>query len=732
MPPSMASPEPLSPPSDELLELVDDGDGGAVSVPAGPPAWRVLVVDDEPDVFTATALNLHDSEIDGRALQLIPARSAQQAEQLIAQDPDIAAVLLDVVMETPDAGLRLVERIRAMSGRAALRIILRTGQPGYAPELEVIRRYDINDYRTKSELTQTRLLTTLTVALRGYQQLRRIESHQRGLEKVVAATGSLITERGSMQRFAEGVLTQICAITEARPEGVIVLRHSPADAQQPQIVAAAGFYRELLGQPAQRLPAELQEALSAAEGQDITQHGTHSALRVKASDGDELLVLFSTGAALDAEARQLLALFAINTALGFDSIKSFRELDHYAYHDRETGLINRAGLKREVQQARGQLFAQLKVGELHEIRGALGESVARRALADLGQRLGQLLGEEGRVARIQGDRLVLSMDSAAGPRLLPRVQEVLAAPLTVGELSLQLPMALGWSEGQDSVDQAIDEAGLVVAHLPPGRQVRSARFSAGLRARVQERMGLLGDLRQALEEDRIAMFLQPQVRLSDRQFVGAEALVRWFMRDGRIVMPSHFIPVLEHTGAVLPLGQRMLERALACLAGWPDPAQRISVNVSVRQLEEPDFAAWVCNRCDAAGVARQRLRLEITESAFALDAEQVGATLALLAEAGFPLCIDDFGTGHSSLGRLAEIPVSELKLDRSLVRGIESDPRARRVARLIVELGRDLGVEVLAEGIETEGQLAVLRELGCALGQGWLFGRPVAAAALQR
>jgi len=122
-------------------------------------------------------------------------------------------------------------------------------------------------------------------------------------------------------------------------------------------------------------------------------------------------------------------------------------------------------------------------------------------------------------------------------------------------------------------------------------------------------------------------------------------------------------------------------------------------------------------------VARERLRLEITETAFAVHSEQVGPALAALTEAGFELSIDDFGTGQSSLGRLAEIAVHELKLDRSLVRGIEHDARARRVAGLIVELGRDLGVEVLAEGIETEGQLAVLQQLGCVLGQGWLFGR---------
>jgi EAL domain-containing protein (putative c-di-GMP-specific phosphodiesterase class I) len=224
------------------------------------------------------------------------------------------------------------------------------------------------------------------------------------------------------------------------------------------------------------------------------------------------------------------------------------------------------------------------------------------------------------------------------------------------------------------------------------------------------------------------MHLQVQVRLSDLAVVGDEALARWRLADGSMAMPNNFVPLLEHTGAVVALGQRMIELAVQQLLARPGSERRISVNLSVRQLEEPDFPDWLIAHCEQAGLARHLLRLEITESAFALDGDQVGAALARLTQAGFELSIDDFGTGQSSLGRLAEIQVRELKLDRSLVHGIEHDKRARRVAGLIVELGRDLGVDVLAEGIETEGQLAVLRELGCALGQGWLFGRPVPPA----
>ncbi|MEJ6003073.1 putative bifunctional diguanylate cyclase/phosphodiesterase [Paucibacter soli] len=712
---------PVTPPEDDALDIVDDLRA------AGAPAhsWRVLVVDDEPDLVQATLFALRDERIDGRPLSLLTAGTAAEAELLIQADAEIAVLLLDVVMETPDAGLRLVERVRALPGRQALRIILRTGQAGYAPELEVIRRYDINDYKTKAELTQLRLLTCLTVAIRGFHQLRRIESHQRGLEKVVRASGRLMSERGSLQAFADGVLTQICTIVDGQPDGVLVLRLGAGSGERAiaEVVAGAGAFARLVGLPAEALPEPLRGALAHINGADVSHHGGYGVVRAHAQDGDALLVLFSLSSPMDEVATGLLELFAANLSLAYDDVKAYIELQHRAHHDRETGLANRAGLKARLGSATGLEFAQVAVGDLQEIRGVLGEAVARRALQDLALRLQQVLGGQAQVARLEGDRFALAMPGPVTDALVQRLLAALAQPLNVGDMALQLPMALGWSRGGTSVDQAIDEAGLMVARQAPGRQVRSASFSAAVREQVHRRMTLLADLDAALAEDRIEMYLQPQVRLADQNSVGAEALVRWRTREGAIVMPDRFIAVAEHTGAIVQIGERMVEKALAHLASWPDARLRISVNLSLRQLEEPDFAAWVTAQCDAHGVARERLRLEITETAFAVHSEQVGPALAALTEAGFELSIDDFGTGQSSLGRLAEIAVHELKLDRSLVRGIEHDARARRVAGLIVELGRDLGVEVLAEGIETEGQLAVLQQLGCVLGQGWLFGR---------
>ncbi len=716
---------------DDIL-LFEDETVTVKSLSQGGSPWRVLVVDDEDDVYRATAFSLRDLEIDNRALELLQATSARQALEVIAHEPNIAVVLLDVVMESEDAGLRAVERIRAMPGREAVRIILRTGQPGYAPELDIIRRYDINDYKTKSELTQVRLVTALTVAVRGYHQLVKLQAHQRGLSKVVSASGMLVTQRHSLQSFAEGVLTQICEISDCSPQGAVVLRGHDIGGENGHVVAAAGVYHDLIGQPLALLPSDIRQLLGRDFGRAVSQMGRFEAVRIRSASGDDLVVLLTAHPPLDDVARHMLEVFAYNISLGLDNVQVFQEMEHLAHHDVETELPNRAGFRRGLQP-QGMLFGQVQIDELEDIRGTLGEAVTSQLIAEVGRRLARVLGPQARVARVNGDRIALAVTAAEGGIARERVLTVLAQPVAVAglELQLQLPMAVGWSIGGDSVTQAIDEAGLVVSRLPGGRQVRSGEWTTALGSEVRSRVRLLGDLHDALAEDRIEMFLQPQVRLPDERVIGAEALVRWRNRDGSLVMPAAFIPMAEQTGAIRELGERVTTKAVLALARWGAAAHRLSVNVSMRQLEEAGFADWLVALCQLHGVACPRLRLEITETAFTLDHSQVQASLEALSGHGFELSIDDFGTGHSSLGRLTELRFQELKIDRSLVHGLELDARARKLAAMIVELGQDLGVEVLAEGVETEAQLLRLRDMGCHLAQGWRWGKAMPQAAYE-
>ena len=205
-------------PDDDLVRFAPD-EPAALAVES-PLSWKLLVVDDDEEVHEATRFALHDALIADRPLRLIHAYTAHEAAAAIAAEPDIAAILLDVVMESADAGLKLVRRIREELRLADVRIILRTGQPGYAPELQVIRDYDINDYKTKAELTHTRLMTTLIAAIRSYEQIHAISENRRGLELIVNAAAGLM-ELPAMSAFAEGALLQIAALLKLPAEGIV-------------------------------------------------------------------------------------------------------------------------------------------------------------------------------------------------------------------------------------------------------------------------------------------------------------------------------------------------------------------------------------------------------------------------------------------------------------------------------------------------------------------------------
>jgi EAL domain-containing protein (putative c-di-GMP-specific phosphodiesterase class I) len=242
---------------------------------------------------------------------------------------------------------------------------------------------------------------------------------------------------------------------------------------------------------------------------------------------------------------------------------------------------------------------------------------------------------------------------------------------------------------------------------------------------ARERLDLREDLRGALERGEMAVHYQPVVGLGDGSTVAVEALMRWNHPEHGAVSPVRFIPVAEETGLIVPLGAWVLERAcrdLPALQGGV-PGVRIGVNVSAVQLREPGFAADVARILRDTGVAPEDVVLELTESVFA-DDEQVADALRALRALGVSLSVDDFGTGYSSLSYLRRLEVDSIKIDRSFVGGLGEEPRDAALVRSIIELGHALGMTMVAEGVEDSDQERFLRDAGCDLAQGWLFGRP--------
>ena len=252
-------------------------------------------------------------------------------------------------------------------------------------------------------------------------------------------------------------------------------------------------------------------------------------------------------------------------------------------------------------------------------------------------------------------------------------------------------------------------------------------YSAAQEAARLDHLSLVSDLRTAVAQSQLQMWLQPKLSLQTGQPVGAEALVRWVHPQRGFVSPAEFVPFAEQTGYITMVTDWMLDQALHTLQRWAStyPQLSIAVNLSTRDLQDPGFALRVAAKVAASGVDPQRLRLEVTESGVMQDAVKSLALLHALRAVGMPLSIDDFGTGYSSLAYLQKMPVSELKIDRSFVDGIDAAPASQRLVKAMIEMGHGLDLVVTAEGVETTAERDMLISLGCDVMQGYLGSKPL-------
>lgn len=374
---------------DDLVELIEDD-----SPVAGPQSrWKVGVVDDDPAVHEGTRFALYDFQLGGHGLELHSAHSAEEGFRLLRDHPDMAVVLLDVVMESDVAGLELVDRIRRELGNETVRIILRTGQPGQAPERRVIVDYDINDYKAKTELTADKLFTSLTSALRSYQQLQRLVQTKRGLEIIIDAASTMF-DLQSMQRLAEGVLTQIASLIEVDCSGILVLRDDGRPHEQFSVLAGSGCYREFVGQQSAELNNDLMCTVrQALERRRHAFEKDRSVLYLRTGSGREVVVLIETAKDLSDTNRSLVEVFCSRLAIAFDNVILYRQLEdaNLRLEDRvlkrtaELKIANRRLSAQSSELRRANRFKSEILGTIaHDLKNPLGVIMGRsEMLSDL-------------------------------------------------------------------------------------------------------------------------------------------------------------------------------------------------------------------------------------------------------------------------------------------------------------------------------------------------------------
>ena len=373
-----------------------------------------------------------------------------------------------------------------------------------------------------------------------------------------------------------------------------------------------------------------------------------------------------------------------------------------------------------------------------QINNTLGNDIGDQVLCEVGRRLECVLGDDPLVARLGGDEYAVLCRRAAGVkgalRTAAELQDGLEAPVRAGDVALNVEASVGIAVLEDRTedpDRLLQRAGAALARAQ-SRRSRVEVYSREHDSFDATRLLLLGEVRDALERDEFELHYQPKIDLRSGRVTGVEALVRWRHPTRGLLMPMSFIPLVEQTALVGPLTLKLIEQALAQAVRWGRRGVDldVAVNLSARNLLDRQLPSQIAALLARHEVAAERLTLEVTESATLVDPERAVEVLGMLGESGCGISIDDFGTGNASIGYLAALPASEVKIDRSFVAGICESDRTDAIVRSIIDLARDLRLRVVAEGIETVAVMEHLVALGCDIGQGFLISRPLPAAEL--
>jgi diguanylate cyclase (GGDEF)-like protein len=423
-----------------------------------------------------------------------------------------------------------------------------------------------------------------------------------------------------------------------------------------------------------------------------------------------------------------------------------KELQRAANTDELTGLANRERFRTELEDQldkagrAGESFAVMLIDldRFKEINDTLGHHYGDQMLRELGPRLVESVGPDGLVARMGGDEFaVLPAVRTDDMEELQRIaREMIAAvqePFVVEQMTLQVGASVGIAryptDGDDphTLLRRADIAMYTAKDANGGVEL----YASGLDRDSRQRLSLLSDFQRALERDELVVYYQPIVDVRGAEVRGAEGLVRWEHPEHGLLPPGAFIDAVEQTGLIGPLTRHVLERSIAQCSQWRAEGKDLSVavNLSVRNLLDPSLPLQISDLLDSYHLPADRLQLEITESMIMSDPERALQIVGRLSDLGVRLSVDDFGTGYSSLSNLKRLPIDELKIDRSFVSPMMQDESDLIIVRSTINLGHDLGLKVIAEGVEDELTLKRLATLGCDLAQGYHLSRPLAPAA---
>src|SRR4051794_1723470 len=605
--------------------------------------------------------------------------------------------------------------------------------------------------RTRADLQaaeNVRLLETLRKRQRILEAMARIqraisrrEPLQGVLETIVGAAGELLGEDAPGLLLLDpenpGWLTVAASRGYEEMEHDTLRRRRVGEGVAGRAVAEGRLVvAEDYGQTPDALPAFVSAGMHAAMAAPVHEDG-----RVI---GSLILSSFRAGRVFSRAEQDMLSSFAEHASLALTDARRVDTMLHQALHDALTGLPNRALFTDRIQHALtqgrrrgtacGVIF--LDLDRFKTVNDSLGHAAGDELLVSVARRIDDSLRSAGTSARLGGDEFAVLLEDLAGPEecviVAQRIADALRAPIVVQGREVFVSASVGIACGRHGVSELLRQADVAMYRAKALGKGRHAVYEESMQAEVIERLELEGQLQRAIERDEIDVYYQPVIALDGQTLAGFEALARWHHPTRGLVPPPHFIPLAEENGSIVALGRHVLRTACAQARRWldeyPSDEPRImSVNLSGRQLEDPNIVSDVAAALVDTGLPAAALVLEITETVLMHDTEATISRLADLKALGVRLAVDDFGTGYSSLRYLRRFPIDILKMAKPFVDGLAEvdDEEGRALARAIVDLASSLKLACIAEGIEAGGQAVMLHELGCGMGQGFHFARPM-------